>query len=296
MRIGLFIMPTAVDSYVESVKAAQGLGYDMIWSAQIFGLDTISAICVAGREVPGMSFGTAVVPTYPRHPMMLAQQALTAQQATDNRFTLGIGLSHQVVIEGMWGMSFDKPARHMKEYLSILMPLLRGEAVNYAGETLTCRGQVQVPAAPPKVILAAMAPAMLRLAGAVADGTSLWMTGPETIRTRIIPVMNEAADKAGRPKPSCGASVPVCLTDDVDGARKRAAQEFVVYGQLPSYRAMLDAEGLAGPEDLAMIGNEDAIRAGIARMEEVGVDEFSANIFGTREEQDRTRAFIATLL
>jgi F420-dependent oxidoreductase-like protein len=296
MRIGLFIMPTAIDSYVESVRNAKGLGFEMIWSAQIFGLDTISAICVAGREVPGMHFGTAVVPTYPRHPMMLAQQALTAQQATGDRFTLGIGLSHQVVVEGMWGMSFEKPARHMKDYLAILMPLLKGEAISYSGETLTGRGQIQVAAAAPKVVIAAMAPAMLRLAGAVADGTSLWMTGPETIRTHIIPTMAAAAKEAGRIAPICGASVPVCVTDDVADARARAAKEFVVYGQLPSYRAMLDREGLAGPEDLAVIGNEATVRAGIEHMAEVGVDEFAANVFGTKAEQDRTRALIASML
>ena len=212
------------------------------------------------------------------------------------RFTLGIGLSHKVVIEGMYGLSFDKPARHMREYLSVLNPLLSDRKVDFTGETLVGRGQLQIGAVEPvSVIIAAMAPAMLRLAGSVADGTILWMTGPKTTGGQVRSTLAEAADKAGRPTPRIAAGLPMCLTSDVAAARERAAREYVVYGQLPSYRAMLDAEGLAGPADLAAIGNEAALRAAVEQMREAGVSDFACAPFGTAEEQAATRAFVGSL-
>jgi alkanesulfonate monooxygenase SsuD/methylene tetrahydromethanopterin reductase-like flavin-dependent oxidoreductase (luciferase family) len=119
MRIGIFTAPSTIDSFVEGCQTAKAQGYVDVWAPQIFGLDTMQVIGIAAREVPGLSFGTSVVPTYPRHPMSMAQMALTTAEATGGRFTLGIGLSHKVVIEGMYGMSFDKPANHMREYKSV---------------------------------------------------------------------------------------------------------------------------------------------------------------------------------
>jgi F420-dependent oxidoreductase-like protein len=296
MRLGLFLAPVSIDSFVASSKQAAAEGYSMIWSPQIFGLDAMQAIGIAAREVPGIEFGTSVVPTYPRHPMVMAQMALTAAQASNGRFTLGIGLSHQVVIEGMYGMSFDKPAVHMREYLSILVPFLNEQKGSFSGETLTGRGALSVGPAPKvPLMIAAMAPAMLRLAGSVADGTILWMTGPKTIAGHIVPTMNQAADKAGRETPKVIAGIPMCLTKDVAAARERAAKEYVVYGQLPSYRAMLDNEGLAGPADLAIVGDEAALRAGVEAMREAGCHDFACSPFGSKEEQAATTAFVGSL-
>src|SRR6478672_2021989 len=137
MRYGMMLSDAAgLDSVIEQTRRLADDGFHTAWMSQIFGMDALTALAVVGREVPGVELGTAVVPTYPRHPMMLAQQALTAQAACDGRFALGIGLSHQIVIENMFGMSFAKPARHMHEYLLILAPLIRGGAVDYDGETL----------------------------------------------------------------------------------------------------------------------------------------------------------------
>jgi F420-dependent oxidoreductase-like protein len=296
MRIGLFLNGTTIDGYVADCKQAQAEGYGSIWSPQIFGIDAMQAISVASREVPGLRFGTSVVPTYPRHPMVMAQMALTTSQASGGRFDLGIGLSHQVVIEGMYGMSFDKPANHMREYLSILLPLLRDQRVNHSGELLTGRGQLQIPEAPAvPVLIAAMAPVMLKLAGAVADGTILWMTGAKTTRDHIRPTMEAAAEAAGRPKPRTIAGLPMCLTSDVAAMRATAAKEYVIYGQLPSYRAMLDREGLAGPEDLAVIGDESVLGDAIEAMRAAGCDELAINPFGTPDQQAATRAFCGSL-
>jgi F420-dependent oxidoreductase-like protein len=280
----------AVDAIVEECRAAAADGYETIWLSQIFAHDALALIGVLGREVPDVKFGTAVVPTYPRHPMVMAGSALTAQAATGNRVTLGIGLSHQVVIEGMWGYSFDKPARHMREYLSALMPLLRQEAVGFHGETLTAMGQMSVPGAEaPPVLLAALAPVMLKLAGGVADGTITWMTGPKTIETHIAPRINKAAAEAGRPAPRIVASLPVCVTDDPHGARESAAATFAVYGGLPSYRAMLDKEGAGGPADVAIVGDEKSVRSEIEGMFSAGVTEFTAAAFGEGGDATRTR-------
>lgn len=294
MRIGIFTFPPTIDTFIARSKEIAEAGFPTIWVPQIFGLEALSAIAVAGSHVPNVRFGTAVVPTYPRHPMTLAQETLTAQMATGGRVTLGIGLSHQVVIEGMFGMSYDKPARHMREYLSILLPLLREKKVNFAGESLTFRGAVDIAAEPCPVVIAALAPMMLKLAGEVADGTSLWMTGPKTIEEYIRPTMLAAA--GGRPTPLTIAGLPVCLTNDPETARAKAAKEFAIYGQLPSYRAVLDREGAAGPADIGIIGDEATVAAGIRRMAEAGTDDFMANIFGTSEEQSNTFEFLKTLL
>ena len=297
MRIGVFLIPASIDSYVAQVRAAKADGYASVWSAQIFGHDSMTAIAIAGREVPGIELGTAVVPTYPRHPMMLAQQALTVNEACNGNFVLGIGLSHKIVIEGMFGMSFDKPAIHMRDYLTILNSLFETGAVNYEGRSLTARAQITVAGAKaPSVMIAGLAPRMLELAGSLADGTITWMTGPQTIASYINPAMRAAAEKAGRPQPRTVASLPVCVTDDPAGARAKAAKDFAMYGQLPSYRAMLDKEGAAGPADVAMVGDEASVAGQIEAVAAAGVDDFVVNVFGSPEEQARTSAFVKTVL
>ncbi|MGH9186331.1 MAG: TIGR03564 family F420-dependent LLM class oxidoreductase, partial [Acidimicrobiales bacterium] len=244
MRIGISLIeprPNSTDALGEvrgQIERAADEGFASAWMAQIFGLDALTTLAVAGRDVPGVELGTAVVPTYPRHPVALAQQALTTQLALDGRLALGIGLSHQLVIEGMYGYSFDKPARHMQEYLSVLLPLLDEGSASFQGETVKAQVGLTAPrSAPVPVLLAAMAPRMLRLAGAVAAGTILWMTGPATLESHIVPTITGAADKAGRPAPRIVCVLPVCVTDDVAAARERAARVFAIYGQLPSYRA-----------------------------------------------------------
>ncbi|MGH9027742.1 MAG: LLM class flavin-dependent oxidoreductase, partial [Acidimicrobiia bacterium] len=172
MRIGLIdTTATSIDDLVDRVRTARDDGFAAFWMAQIFGLDALTALAVAGREVDGITLGTAVVPTFPRHPMMLAQQALTANAACGGRFVLGIGLSHQVVIENMLGLSFDKPFRHMREYLSVLAPLIREKNVAFAGDTYSVTGTVDIDAGPLPIVLAALGPKMLHLAGTMGDGT-----------------------------------------------------------------------------------------------------------------------------
>ena len=263
----------------------------------IFGLDALTALAVAGSAVPGIELGTAVVPTYPRHPAALAQQALTVAAATDGRLALGVGTSHQVVIEAMFGHDFAKPVAHTREYLSILRPLLSGQPAKLRGEqvsanvTLTTPGPTPVP-----LLLAALGPRMLRLAAELADGTVLWMTGPATVRAHIVPTITAAAEALGRPSPRVVCILPICVTSDPDAARAAAAKIFAVYDQLPSYRAMLDREGAAGPADVALVGDEAVVEAQLADLADAGVTDFVAGEFGRGADAVRTRRLLTSLL
>ena len=293
MDIGIFTQTDQVDDLVAQARRIADEGFDTMWIPQIFGIDAITALAVVAHEVPGLRFGTAVIPTYPRHPMMLAVQAKTLAQISDGRFTLGIGLSHQVVIEGMFGMSYEKPARHMREYLDVLMPLLGNESVSVAGETLTFHGGLSFQSPVPPVLIAALGPAMLRLAGRRVDGTSLWMTGPVTIRDHVAPTIRAAAEEAGRPEPTILASIPVCVTDDPGSARARAAEDFEIYGGLPSYRAMMDREGVDGPADLAIVGSADEVTERVHGVFAAGATTFAGVPFGTPDEQTATHEALA---
>jgi 5,10-methylenetetrahydromethanopterin reductase len=295
MRIGVMIdTEVPFDQVVSQVASLRDAGIQTAWASQIFAYDALTALAAIGRDVPGIDLGTAVVPTYPRHPVMLAGQALTVQAACDGRLTLGIGLSHQVVIENVFGQSFEKPARHMKDYLSILVPLLEGEQVSFVGETLRAStfGPLQIAAPAPPVLVAALGSTMLRLAGAMASGTVTWMTGPDTVEGHVIPTIRKAAVAAGRPLPRVGVGLPVCVTNDADVARNTAAEVFAVYGQLPSYRAMLDREGAGGPADVAIVGTASDVTSEVRRLADIGTTDFCGAPFGSADER---RASVETL-
>ncbi len=297
MDIAVFGFDPTVDELENSLREAAEQGFPSYWMPQIFGMDALTAIAVAAKNVPNIRVGTSVVPTYPRHPMVLAQQALTTQSVIGGRLELGIGLSHQPVVEGMWGISFDKPVRHMSDYLSILTPLLNDRRVSFKGESVIGRGEITPPPADaPPVLVAALGPQMLRLAGRLADGTITWMTGPETIRTLTAPTISEAADEAGRPAPQVAMGLPVCVTSDVDAARERADRDYAIYGQLPSYRAMLDREGAATPADVAIIGDAGEVADRIRALADCGVTTFAASAFGSSDELAATREVMISLL
>jgi F420-dependent oxidoreductase-like protein len=300
MRIGLFGGDTAnrtIDQVVADARAAEADGFASYALPQIFALDAMGVLAIVGREVPRIMLETGVVPTYGRHPLTMAQQALTVQAASGGRFVLGIGLSHQLVIENMFGLSFDKPVRHMREYLSVLMPLLHEGKASFKGETISTEVSVGVePRVPCPVLVAALGTQMLNVAGTMADGTVTWMTGPATLAAHTVPTITAAAARAGRPAPQIATSLPVCVTNDVDAARTLAAKAFQMYGFLPSYRAMLDREGAEGPADVAIVGDEGTVEKQVRALADIGVTEFVASIFGTREERTQTRALLRTLL
>jgi F420-dependent oxidoreductase-like protein len=288
-----------VDATVKTLATLRDEGFRRVWMAQLpYDPDLTTILAVALHEVDTIQVGSGVIPIQVQHPTQLAQRALTLNAISGGRFTLGIGMSHRMVTEQMWGISWDKPVRQMREYLDGLQPLLAGQTAEATGEFWTTRGSLQIPGAPTTdVYIAALGPQMLRLAGRRTAGTLTWMTGPKTLAEHVGPTLREAAAEAGR-QPSdvrVAASLPVAVTDDVDAARARAAEEFAIYGQLPSYRAMLDREGYAGPEDAAIIGDENTVSERLDELAKAGVDEFAAVTFDPSPEgRERTRALLRT--
>ena len=289
--------PNAMTKLRDELQRAADDGFASAWMSNIFGVDALTALAVAGNQVPGIDVGTAVVPTYPRHPAVLAQQARTVAAAVDGRLVLGIGLSHRIVIEDMYGYDYGQPLRHMREYLAVLLPLLNRQQADVTGTTVSAHIGLSTPGAGPvPVLLAALGEQMLRLAGEQAGGTILWMTGPATVRDHIVPVITAAAGAAGRPAPRVVCILPVCVTDDPDSARERAGRLFQGYGQLPSYRAMLDREGAAGAADLAIVGDEAVVGSQIRELAGIGVTDFVAGEYARGEDAARTRALLRSLL
>jgi F420-dependent oxidoreductase-like protein len=299
VRIGLGADPRMItlEDFEDEVAFASRAGLDTYWVPQVFGFDAMTVIPHLAARAPQLRFATGVVATYLRHPAVLAGQALTVSSLTAGRFTLGIGLMHRPVIEGMFGMSFDRPVRAMREYLDVLIPLLEKRPADASGETVSFHGSLMLAGAPScDIIIAALGPQMLRLCGARTSGTITWMTGPKTLREHVVPTITAAAESAGRPPPRVVAAVPVVVTDDAAGARSRAASSLAVYDRMPSYRAMLDREGLAGPAEFVVMGTEDHVREQLASYAESGATDLAVFIVASgADERDRTRAFVASL-
>ncbi|MEW5812165.1 MAG: TIGR03564 family F420-dependent LLM class oxidoreductase [Actinomycetota bacterium] len=286
-----------IDATIDYLAQLRDEGFGRVWMSQLpHEPDLLTILAIALREVDTIEAASGVIPIQNQHPMHMAQAALTVSLASGGRFVLGLGMTHAAVTEGMWGIPWDKPVRRLNEYLDGLLPLLAGEAADAPGETVTTRGALVVPGAPrPDVYVAALGPQMLKLAGRRTSGTCTWMTGPATLSGHVSPSLRQAAADAGRPEDAVRvvAALPIAVTDDVDTARAQAAEQFAIYGTLPSYRAMLDREGYAGPQDAAIIGDEATVRDRLAELRAAGVDEFVAATFDPSEEgRARTRAFL----
>lgn len=298
MRIGINgsgqLVSPQIDVLKADIAASESDGFASHWLAQTGGVDALTVFAAHGNTGSDAVLGTAVIPTWTVHPSVLATQALSTQAAVGGRLVLGIGLSHQPVVVDRLKMKWEKPVRQMRDYLSILVPLMQegkashdGYFWSYEGEGVRCTEDA------PKVMVAALGDQMLRLAGQLTDGTILWCVGPRTIEQHIAPVINEAAAAAGRPAPSIVCSIPVWVTDDPTAARAFLEQILATYAVLPSYRRMLDIEGLHGLGDLSLVGSEDEVEAGIAAIAASGATDFTAvPMGGNPDEIARTRAVL----
>jgi 5,10-methylenetetrahydromethanopterin reductase len=300
VRLGVVVanQGATIDGVAEQLCRLEALGVDSAWMPGIpNGPDILTLLAVAGRATQRIEIGSAVLPALPRHPAALAVQALAVNDAVGGRFTLGLGVSHQKVMEGHLGLSFERPVATMRDYLGILRPLLADHTVDYTGTRLRTRLWLDVATVAetvPGVLVAALGPQMLRLAGRHADGTVTWMTGLSTIEHHVVPGIVAAAEEAGRPAPRILAGLPVMLTADESAGREAAAEEFSVYGRLPAYQAMFEREGAAGPGDVALVGDEARLAAELARVRDTGATEFQATPFGDAEAIDRTVEFLAS--
>ena len=303
--VGLALAPpspataNAIDDLVTRARSAVDAGLASLWLAQMYDIDALTAAALIGHQVPRVTIGTAVTTVHSRHPIAMASQAKTAQAAVGGRLALGLGVGHRTSVEQRYGYRFDQPALRMREYLTVLRRLLRDEEAAFRGETVTAdtTGVLTRVAgsAPPPVLIAALGPVMLRVAGELADGTITWLAGPRTIAGHIAPAI--AAASGQHLAPQVVAALPACLTSEPDAVRDRAAAGLAFYAELPSYRAMLDREGASSPADVAVIGDEAAIERAVSRLADAGATHFVANpaLFTTPAEHARTVEFLGSL-
>ena len=297
MRVGPYAIGS-LDVVVDRIRRADADGFPTVWTHQALGPDPFVAMAVAARDAPRIEIGTALVPAVLRHPQALAAEALTAQAATGGRLALGIGMSHPHVVEGRLGMSYERPAEFMREYLEALLPLLRGGSADLRGRRLTMIGGLDVgDVKPPPVLIGALGPHMLRLAGRLADGTITGATGPRGLAEHVVPRIMKAAADAGRPPPRIVAAVVACVTDDADAARIRIAATSKPYATFPAFRAMLEREGVSSQVDIGLVGDEATARKQAQRFIDAGATDLAVReSTGTPEEAERTRAFLRSLL
>ena len=287
----------SVDEVVATVERMAGAGFDGVWLPQTLSVDALTALAVAARQVPRIHVGTAVVPIQGRHPIPMAQQALTvAQAAGPGRFTLGIGVSHAVVSEGFYGIPYSGVVPLCREQLEVLAALLGpGRRSDHVGARLTARAPVAIDTPAPSVVVAALGPRMLDLAGTLADGTITWMTGPATLATTVVPALGAAAARAGRPEPRVIAGLPVCVTRDVAAARDTIRPRIEGAAQMASYRRQLGLEALDDPAELAIVGDAGQVADRVRALSGIGVTELMADVFGTPDEREATTALLTSL-
>ncbi len=303
MRIGLWVAPNEkkpLEDALDRLVQVEKDGFASAWMPNIFGPDALTILALAGRVTSRIELATAVVPTYPRHPVALAQQAMTVQAATGGRLALGLGPSHRITIESMLGLSYEKPARHIREYLTVLTSLRDRGQVSFEGETYRVQANLCVTGCDRfPILIGALGPLMLKVAGDLADGTITWLAGQKVLEKNIVPAITSRAKAAGRPPPRIVVSLPICVTDDAAEAREAGSKIFGFYGTLPSYRAVLDAEGVEGPVDVALIGSEKEVEASIGRLASAGATEFAPAIFPSGSDPQassaRTYALLASL-
>jgi 5,10-methylenetetrahydromethanopterin reductase len=305
VRVGIAIGSEAIGKVrapaevAQDAVAAERAGFRSGWTVHMSrGIDALSMLALAGALTSRIELGVGVVPTYPRHPHALAQQAATVQSLLRGRLTLGVGVSHRAVIEELFGLPYKHPAAHMRDFLSVLVPLLRDGTVTHRHGTYTVDGGFMVPrTSPVSVVVGALGPRMLAVAGEHADGAVTWLAGAPDIAAEVTPVLRKAADSAGRPTPRLIAAVPAAVTADPGAARQAAAVIFARYEGLPNYQRLLARQQVGSVADLAIVGDEDAVAREVRAFAEAGATELWAIPFPAEpgDTGDRTRAVLAAL-
>ena len=313
MRVGVMIGPERGDParkvprMIEDALWADNAGLDTAWVPQIPGdFDALIAVALMGTRTHRIELGTAVVPVHLQHPVALARQALSAQAAAGGRLALGLGPSHHWIVRDMLGLSYDRPAAFTRDYLEVLDAALRGPGpVDVENSTFAVHNPLDLGAVGPlPVLLAALGPVMLALAGERADGTVLWMADERAVAEHIVPRISKAAAGAGRPAPRVVAGIPICLCrpSEVDAARERANRILGEAEISPNYQRLLSRGDARDVGDLCAAGDEAAIAARFRRFADAGVTDLSARLLPIGHGRDelvaskhRTRDLLASL-
>lgn len=288
MRIGLTGGGATVDRVVEQAVQAEAEGFTSLWYASVVTGDPLVAMAIAGRATTRIELGTAVLQTYPCHPLLQANRAASVADAMGRSgFTLGIGPSHEPLIRGVFGLSYDHPGRSTEEYVRILTGVLRGEAVDIDGDDWSAHtaARTAVPVHDVPVLVSALGPRLLRVAGAVADGTVLWMAPARAIETHIAPRIHAAASGASRPSPRIVAGLPVAVHDDEAEARAAAAANSTMYAGMDNYRRILEVGSATSPADAAIVGNETTVRARLQGLLDAGATDVWAAVFPVGDDR-----------
>jgi F420-dependent oxidoreductase-like protein len=296
MRIGLPGGGTTVDRIIDQAKRAEDEGFTSLWFPSAVLGDPLVAMAVAGHGTRSIELGTAVLQTYTCHPALQGARAVAAAVAMGRPgLTLGVGPSHQPVVELMQGLDYSHPGRHTEEYVQVLAAMLRGDAVAFQGEDF--RVNVQPPPVPEgfpvPLLVAALGPRLLRVAGQHADGTITWMANARAVASHVAPRIRAAAEAAGRPAPRIVVGLPVAVHDDVGQARAVAADQFALYGTLPNYQRILEHGEAPGPADAAIVGDEAGVGAQIEALFAAGATDVWAAPFPVGTERDDRKASLA---
>ncbi len=313
MRIGVMVGPergrygTKVERMLADARWAEEAGLASLWVPQIpDDFDALTAATLIATQTTRIEIGTAVVPVQPRHPIALAQQALSTQTVADGRLTLGLGVSHHWVIDEMLGLPYEHPAATMRAYLDVLDEALAGpRMVDVENDLFRVHNPLDITdVAPTSVMIAALGPVMLRLAGERTDGTILWLADERAIGGHIAPAITGAAEKSGRRPPRIVAGVPVCLCrdDEVDVAVDRANRVLSEAEVSPNYQRLLDQGDARSVGDILAAGSEASIERRLRSFADAGTTDVSVRVVpigDTRDEKlessRRTRAYLASL-
>jgi F420-dependent oxidoreductase-like protein len=285
-----------IDELVEHGRSVAAAGVRTVWLPQGYDHDTLTAYAAIARDVPDVELGASVVVVQPRHPRVLAAQAQTVQAASHGRLTLGLGVSHPGLLD-VYDIPFARPVDALRRHLDVLLPILAGERVPGSSGPGSSPEETSVNGASPPVpvLLGALGPAMLRLAGERTSGTITFLAGPRTIGEHVVPLLTAAAESAGRRRPRVVAGLPVAVTADPDRVRAEVAAAYRALAALPSYRTSLDREGFAGLGDIVVAGDEDEVAAELQRYADLGATDALVSRVGNTEERNRTLHLLGKL-
>jgi F420-dependent oxidoreductase-like protein len=313
MRIGVMIGPergrysSKVDRMRTDATWAEQAGLSSIWIPQIPDeFDALTAATIIGAETSRIEIGTAVVPVQPRHPIALAQQALSVQAVCAGRLSLGLGVSHHWIIDEMLGLPYERPAAMLRDYLDVLDQALIGRGpVDVENDRFTVHNPIDIiDTTRTPMLLAALGPVMLRLAGERTDGTLLWLADERAIDSHVAPTITRAAEQAGRPAPRIVAGVPICICrdDEVDVAVARANRVLSEADVSPNYQRLLDLGDAENVGDILAAGSESSVEKRLRSFADAGVTDVSVRVVPIGDDRDellasmhRTREYLTSL-